>query len=120
MTTNRHKAIAMERMAARALEQRSDAIELLKSGLGYGTGTSTISEIEVMEREAAEVAKLSIPQQAALAKMTDSWQSAYESQTSLSTLRSLASKGFLVFRHQAGAMAFPRTGIEYRLAPRRA
>ena len=72
------------------------------------------------EREAADIAKLSPAQRAALAKLTREWQSAYDMQCSLSTLRALVSKGFAVVRYGIGASFMPRSGIDFRLPPGRA
>ena len=62
--------------------------------------------------------KLSETQLRAMGKLHKvAFLSAYELQESLSTLDSLVSRGLAVRHLERGAVAFPRTGTCYRLAP---
>lgn len=63
------------------------------------------------------MAKLTDAQRKTLAALAnaDGWQSAYDLQVSLSTLRVLRDRGLVTSKAGAGYMAFPRNGIEWRL-----
>lgn len=64
------------------------------------------------------MAKLSETQQRALGKLHEHlYYSAYELQESIRTLDSLCNKGLAEKKLERGAVAFPRTGTTYRLAP---
>lgn len=51
----------------------------------------------------------------ALSKCTNEWQSAYEMGVKINTLDALKNRGLIERQYNLGAMAFPRTGIEWRL-----
>jgi len=61
--------------------------------------------------------KLTKPQQAALERLTNEWQCAYELRTPIPTLDALHKKGLADRRRERlGIMFSPRTATEYRLS----
>jgi hypothetical protein len=58
--------------------------------------------------------KLSVPQQKALNKLTDEWQSSYELQVRLNTLYVLVDKGLVERKSLVGYMFSPRNNILFR------
>ena len=58
--------------------------------------------------------KLSVPQQKALNKLTDEWQSSYKLHVGLNTLNVLVNRGLAERKSLIGYMFSPQTNILFR------
>jgi sulfur relay (sulfurtransferase) DsrF/TusC family protein len=62
-----------------------------------------------------KVVKTTTAQHRAYHKLNSTWQSAYDIQESLATLRALVRRGLAESKANLGAVAFPRNSIYFRI-----